>query len=147
MRTAHRATRSQRLEFMPVCRQAHTQDCRQSDGARHQGALRPVKADHGVALDDDQLLKLVRGFEGSGLFPIVSVAAFTGARQREILALRWSDLDAANARRCGSSGRLRRPRSTRLAHQGSEEGAPQAHHNRSMTTCWRLLLSQNAKSI
>ena len=48
----------------------------------------PGESNHGVALDDDQLLKLVRGFKGSGLFPIVSVAAFTGARQREILALR-----------------------------------------------------------
>jgi integrase len=36
---------------------------------------------------------LVEGFKGSVLFPIVAVAAFTGARRSEVLALRWSDLD------------------------------------------------------
>lgn len=39
---------------------------------------------------------LLAGFKDSALFPIVAVAAFTGARRNEILALRWSDLDAAN---------------------------------------------------
>jgi integrase len=53
----------------------------------------PGEADHGTALDEDQLLALVRGFKGSALFPIVAVAAFTGARRNEILALRWEDLD------------------------------------------------------
>jgi integrase len=38
--------------------------------------------------------KLVQGFRGSALFAIVSTAAFTGARRGEVLALRWSDLDA-----------------------------------------------------
>src|SRR5262249_34967457 len=47
----------------------------------------------GVALEDEQLRKLVEGFKGSSLFAIVSVAAFTGARRNEILALRWCDLD------------------------------------------------------
>ena len=54
------------------------------------------ESDHGIALDDEQLGKLVQGFKGSALFPIISVAAFTGARRNEILALRWSDLDLAN---------------------------------------------------
>jgi integrase len=53
----------------------------------------PGESDHGIALDDDQLRKLLQGFKASVLFPIVSVAAFTGARRNEILALRWSDLD------------------------------------------------------
>lgn len=35
----------------------------------------------------------MQGFKGSSLFGIVSVAAFTGARRNEILALRWTDLD------------------------------------------------------
>ena len=47
-------------------------------------------------LDETQLGTLVEGFRGSVLFPIVAVAAFTGARRNEILALRWSDLDIAN---------------------------------------------------
>jgi integrase len=53
----------------------------------------PGEADHGAALDEDQLLALVRGFKGSALYVIVAVAAFTGARRNEILALRWEDLD------------------------------------------------------
>jgi integrase len=51
------------------------------------------EADHGMVLDEEQLRILVEGFRGSVLFPIVAVAAFTGARRNEILALRWSDLD------------------------------------------------------
>jgi integrase len=53
----------------------------------------PGESDHGMVLDGDQLRTLVEGFKGSVLFPIVAVAAFTGARRNEILALRWSDLD------------------------------------------------------
>jgi integrase len=51
------------------------------------------EADHGKALDQDELRALVDAFRGSVLFPIVATAAFTGARRGEILALRWSDLD------------------------------------------------------
>jgi integrase len=54
------------------------------------------ESDHGIALDDEQLRILVRGFKCSALFPIVSVAAFTGMRRNEVLALRWSDLDIQN---------------------------------------------------
>lgn len=53
----------------------------------------PGESDHGIALDDEQLRTLVQGFKSSALFGIVGVAAFTGARRNEILALRWSDLD------------------------------------------------------
>jgi integrase len=53
----------------------------------------PGEADHGMVLDQDQLRALVDGFRNSVLFPIVAVAAFTGARRGEILALRWGDLD------------------------------------------------------
>jgi integrase len=55
----------------------------------------PGEADHGTALDEDQLLALVRSFEGSALCVIVAVAA-TGARRNKILALRWEDLDEGN---------------------------------------------------
>jgi integrase len=54
---------------------------------------RPGEPDHGAVLDDQQLRQLVQGFKGSSLYGIVSVAAFTGMRRNEILALRWSDLD------------------------------------------------------
>jgi integrase len=49
----------------------------------------------GTGLDGDELATLLRGFRGYVLFPIVAVAAFTGARRNEVLALRWSDLDVA----------------------------------------------------
>jgi integrase len=62
---------------------------------RAQKVPSPGESDHGQALDADQLRTLVSGFQGSVLFPIVCVAAFTGARRGEILALRWSDLDIA----------------------------------------------------
>jgi integrase len=52
----------------------------------------PGESDHGMALDQDQLAALVQGFKGAALYSIVAVAAFTGARRNEILALRWSDL-------------------------------------------------------
>jgi integrase len=53
----------------------------------------PGEPDHGVALDQDELRKLLEGFKSLSLFPIVVAAAFTGARRGEILALRWDDLD------------------------------------------------------
>jgi integrase len=53
----------------------------------------PAEADHGMAVEAEQLRTLVQGFKNSVLFPIVAVAAFTGARRNEILALRWDDLD------------------------------------------------------
>ena len=53
----------------------------------------PGEADHGIALEPEELRRLIEGFKGSALYPIVAVAAFTGARRNEILALRWSDLD------------------------------------------------------
>jgi integrase len=47
----------------------------------------------GVVLDEDQLAALVAGFKGTSLFGIVAVAAYTGMRKGEILALRWIDVD------------------------------------------------------
>jgi integrase len=57
----------------------------------------PSPGDHDAAttLDQDRLTALVQGFRGTALFPIVAVAAYTGARRGEILALRWSDFDPA----------------------------------------------------
>jgi integrase len=53
----------------------------------------PAESDRGTVLDEVQLRALVDGCRSSVLFPIVAVAAFTGARRNEILGLRWSDLD------------------------------------------------------
>jgi integrase len=47
----------------------------------------------GQALDEQQLTTLLQGFRHSALFPIVAIAAYTGARRGEILALRWTDFD------------------------------------------------------
>jgi integrase len=56
----------------------------------------PGEPDHGMVLDQDQLRVLVQGFKCRSFFPMVAVAAFTGARRNEILALRWDDLDVTN---------------------------------------------------
>jgi integrase len=55
----------------------------------------PGESNHGQVLDEEQLSTLVQGFRNSTLYPIVAIAAFTGARRNEILALRWSDLNSA----------------------------------------------------
>jgi integrase len=52
------------------------------------------EADHGRVLDPAELAKLLDGFKGTSLFAIVAVAALTGARRGEILALKWIDFDA-----------------------------------------------------
>ena len=54
----------------------------------------PGESDVGQALDQDQLAALLNVFRGSSLFLIVAMAAHTGARRGEILALRWADFDA-----------------------------------------------------
>ena len=54
------------------------------------------ETDRGIVLDAGELRNLISGFRGSPMYPIVAVAAFTGARRNEILALRWSDLVIIN---------------------------------------------------
>lgn len=49
--------------------------------------------DIGEGLDEAELAKLIAGFEPSSLYSVVVVAAATGARRNELLALRWADLD------------------------------------------------------
>ena len=55
----------------------------------------PGESNHGIALDEDQLERLVEGFRTSPLHLFVAVAAYTGMRRNEVLALRWSDFDEA----------------------------------------------------
>jgi integrase len=47
----------------------------------------------GEGLTEEQLRSLVSGFKGSVLYPIIALAAATGMRRNELLALRWSDVD------------------------------------------------------
>jgi integrase len=47
----------------------------------------------GEGLTEDQLRRLVSGFKGSTLYPIITLAAATGMRRNELLALRWTDVD------------------------------------------------------
>jgi integrase len=60
------------------------------------------ESDHGIALDEEDLRKLIEGFrkgfrgQASVFYPIVAVGALTAARRGEVLALRWVDLDVAN---------------------------------------------------
>lgn len=51
--------------------------------------------DIGEGLSDAELAVMINGFRTSTIFPIVVLAAATGARRNELLALRWSDLDVA----------------------------------------------------
>ena len=87
-----------------------------------------VEADHGVALDEQELRALVRGFEGSVYHGIVSVAAFTGARRNEILALRWTDLDPGQQDAADRASAWRKPRSTAFGLR-APKGTPQAHNH------------------
>ena len=75
------AVRSRRLARTPILDMAVTPS--------------PGVGEHGKALEPHQLEALLQGFKGTVYFPIVAVAAFTGARRNEVLALRWSDLNVA----------------------------------------------------
>jgi integrase len=50
--------------------------------------------DIGEGLSEAELAALIDGFKPSTIFPIVVVAVATGARRNEILAFRWTDLNA-----------------------------------------------------
>jgi integrase len=54
----------------------------------------PGESDHGLALSEVDLGKLVEGFKAlPGLYPIVALTAAIGARRNEVLAFRWIDFD------------------------------------------------------
>jgi integrase len=103
------------------------------------------ESDHGVALDDEQLRKLVQGFRGNQLYGIVSVAAFTGMRRNEILALRWSDLDAAK-----KTLRIERALEETKQHGIRFKGPKRESHKRTITIdddLLALLLAERAKHL
>lgn len=66
---------------------------RSSNPVEDADAPEAADSDAGTVLEQEELAALVRGFRGHPLYEIVTVAAHTGARRNEILALRWSDLD------------------------------------------------------
>jgi integrase len=82
----------------------------------------------GTVLEADRLRLLVQGFRGSSLFPIVAVAAFTGARRNEILALRWDDLDIA-----AKTLRIERAEEETKAHGLRIKGPKTERGNRTIT--------------
>lgn len=88
----------------------------------------PGEADHGMVLEQEELLTLVRGFKGTALFPIVATAASTGARRNEILALRWDDLDVEK-----STLRIERALEETKAH-GLRTKAPKTERGRRTIT-------------
>ena len=49
--------------------------------------------DIGEGLTDAELANLVAGFKSSAIYPIVVLAASTGARRNELMEVRWTDLD------------------------------------------------------
>ena len=53
------------------------------------------ESNHGIALDEDDMRRLIEGFRGSPLALFVSLAAYTGMRRNEALGLRWGDFDEA----------------------------------------------------
>ena len=89
---------------------------------------KPGEPNHGAVLDDQELRKLVQGFKGSSLFGIVSVAAFTGMRRNEILALRWSDLDPQK-----KTLRIERSVEETKAHGLRFKGPKRESHKRTIT--------------
>jgi integrase len=62
--------------------------------ARIEKAPGTPEGDHGLALDEVDLKKLVTGFKSAGLlYPIVALTAATGMRRNEVLALWWDDFE------------------------------------------------------
>jgi integrase len=100
------------------------------------------ESDHGTALEDDQLRKLIQGFRGHDLFAIVSTAA---ARRNEILALRWSDLDPA-----AKTLRIERALEETKAHGIRFNGPKKDSHKRTITIdddLIALLLSERERHL
>jgi integrase len=58
------------------------------DAEKPAGELRPDE----IILDDGELGRLVEAFKGSSLFELVAMAAASGMRRNEMLALRWPDI-------------------------------------------------------
>jgi integrase len=54
-----------------------------------------VRSPEMKVLDEEGLQKLLSAAQGSRLHPVIFLAATTGMRRGELLALRWSDLDTA----------------------------------------------------
>jgi integrase len=53
------------------------------------------ESDHGIALDPEQIAKLIAAFRGHPLYLLVVLALHSGCRRNELLALIWEDLNTA----------------------------------------------------
>jgi integrase len=105
----------------------------------------PGEPNHGVALDDEQLRKLLTGFKGHPLYAFVATAAFTGARRNEILALRWSDLDVTK-----KTLRIVRALEETKAHGIRFKGPKSDKHKRTITIdddLFALLMAEREKHL
>lgn len=77
----------------------------------------------GRALTGQELAKLLEAFEGDPLFPIVALAAGTGARINELLALEWSNID-------WNAKTLRIDAALKPVKGGLERGTPKTERSR-----------------
>jgi integrase len=77
----------------------------------------------GRALAQAELEKLLKGFDGDPLFVLVAIAAGTGARVNELLALEWSSVD-------WSARTLRIDAALKPTKAGLERGTPKTERSR-----------------
>jgi integrase len=56
----------------------------------------PGEGDHGRALDEEELNRLVDGFRNTALHLFIAIAAGTGMRRNEVLGLQWVDFSEAD---------------------------------------------------
>lgn len=77
----------------------------------------------GRALTQAELDRLLRAFEGDPLFLVVALAAGTGARINELLALEWSAVD-------WNAKTLRIEAALKPTHEGLQRGVPKTERSR-----------------
>ncbi len=77
----------------------------------------------GQTFNQSELDKVLRAFEGDALFPIMALAAGTGARINELLALEWAAID-------WNSKTLRINAALKPTRDGLERGTPKTERSR-----------------
>lgn len=87
------AARKGLLVANPMLRVEQVPSVKPAPGGAPETDAETDRDDIGEGLTEVELAALIGGFKTSTIFPIVALAAATGARRNEILALRWSDLD------------------------------------------------------
>jgi len=82
-----------------------------------------------MALEEGELRTCFGASRTRLLFPIVAVAAFTGARRNEILALRWTDLETLVNKNPAIERAVKQVRKQPLTVKEPKNRARQAHHH------------------